>query len=69
MTYDDWKTTEPCEPSQEDEVCVDCGEYVEECACDVEIEPDEPDYNHTPYEESQSYREALMDAGRGHLIR
>jgi hypothetical protein len=29
----------------------------------------EPDYNHTPFEESQSYRESMRDAGRGHLLR
>lgn len=29
----------------------------------------EPDYNHAPFEESQSYRESLRDAGRGHLLR
>jgi hypothetical protein len=29
----------------------------------------EPDYNYTPYEESRSYRESMIDAGRRHLLR
>lgn len=30
---------------------------------------EEPDYDHVPHEESQSYRESMIDAGRGHLLR
>jgi hypothetical protein len=36
---------------------------------EAEEDDREPDYNHTPYEESQSYRESMRDAGRGHLLR
>ena len=67
MSYDDWKTTEPL-PDQD--YCPGCG--FTRCACgdepEVEREP-EPDYNYTPYEESASYRESMIDAGRGHLLR
>ena len=69
MTYDDWRTTEPLEPHPEDELCEECGEYVTECACGDELEPPEPDYGYAPYEETAKYREEMIDAGRGHLLR
>ena len=66
MTYDDWKTTEPYEPSQEDDTCEECGNHEDECECDQE--PPEPDYGYVPHEETARYREEMIDAGRGHLL-
>ena len=64
MSYDDWKTTEPV---GESDYCPTCGETL--CTCGDEPGPPEPDYDYVPYEESQSYRESMIDAGRGHLLR
>jgi hypothetical protein len=58
-----------CEMSH-GEPCIDCGRCIEcgRCHCEEEFEQ-EPDYNYTPYEESARYREEMIDAGRGHLLR
>jgi hypothetical protein len=47
--------------------CADCYAALVPAA---EREDDrEPDYNYTPYEESRSYRESMIDAGRRHLLK
>lgn len=45
-----------------------CSECYAEMVPAAEREDDEP-RDYTPYEETQSYREAMIDAGRGHLLR
>jgi hypothetical protein len=45
-----------------------CFEPDEEPA-ESEEDDREPDYDYVPLEESQSYRESMVDAGRGHLLR
>jgi hypothetical protein len=50
--------------------CPECGCLGhDQCAFFASNEPDEPDYNYTPYEESRSYRESMIDAGRRHLLK
>ena len=36
---------------------------------DADREPNEPDYDYTPFEQTRAYRDQLIDAGRGHLVR
>ena len=67
-------TKDVCPTDRGDEIragwewfCTDC---YSEMVPESEREDDrEPDYDFTPYEESRSYRESMMDAGRGHLLR
>ena len=54
----DWVTVDF--PTRE---CVGC------LATDQNADEPEPDYDYEPYEQSRSYREAVIGAGRGHLLR
>lgn len=68
---------EPCDGSVCDEVCAQqldvegMEESDEESGEDEEDEDREPkpDYDYTPFEETSTYRDQMIDAGRGHLVR
>ena len=64
MAFHDAATPEDVPPSHQGDLIVDEPE-------DADREPDEPkpDDDYTPFEQTRAYRDQLIDAGRGHLVR
>ena len=60
MAFHDAATPEDVPPSHQGDLIVDEPED--------DREP-EPDYDYTPFEQTRAYRDQLIDAGRGHLVR
>lgn len=50
------------------EYCDTCGELIEDCECPKPDDEDEDFISDKEHEEA-SYRSAMIDAGRGHLLR
>jgi hypothetical protein len=62
MSFHDAATPEDLPPSHQGEWEPDEPDPV------VDREP-RPDYDYVPFEQTRAYRDQLIDAGRGHLVR